>query len=114
LIGARQKIADIAAPLNSCRLGVPQAHAFPIGCERPPPRRQENLMLRNTIAAAMLLAFVVPASPASAPADAALKELRQTFTVHGKPIPPETADDFRAMFGLPRSLAKASPGERRV
>jgi hypothetical protein len=49
-------------------------------------------MLRNIIAAAMLMAFVVPAS--SAPVDAALKELRQTFTVHGKPVPPEVIGDF--------------------
>ena len=51
-------------------------------------------MLRNIVAAAMLLAFVAPASPASPSADAALKELRQTFRVHGKPIPPEVIGDF--------------------
>ena len=51
-------------------------------------------MLRNIIAAAMLLAFVAPASPASTSTDAALKELRQTFKVHGKPIPPEVIADF--------------------
>jgi hypothetical protein len=51
-------------------------------------------MLRNFIAAAMCLAFVAPASPASAPADTALQELRRTFTVHGKPVPPEVFGDF--------------------
>jgi hypothetical protein len=65
-----------------------------MGREPPPPRRQDDLMLRNIIAAAMLLAFVVPASPASTSTDAALKELRQTFTVHGKPVPPEVIGDF--------------------
>jgi hypothetical protein len=65
-----------------------------MGRDGPPPRRQDNIMLRNIIAAAILAAFVAPASPASAPAYDALKELRRTFTVHGKPVPPEAIADF--------------------
>jgi hypothetical protein len=65
-----------------------------MGCDGPPPRRQDDIMLRIIIVAAMLVAFVAPASPASDPSDAALKELRRTFTVHGKPVPPEVFGDF--------------------
>jgi hypothetical protein len=43
-------------------------------------------------AAAFLLALT--GSGLSAPADAALKELRQTFTLDHKPIPPEVFGDF--------------------
>jgi hypothetical protein len=49
-------------------------------------------MLRNTIALSFLVAFA--ASAWSAPLDASLKELRQTFTLHGKPVPPEIFADF--------------------
>ena len=49
-------------------------------------------MRRSLGAAAFFLAFVGPAP--SAPADASLKELRQTFTLDHKPIPPEVFGDF--------------------
>jgi hypothetical protein len=49
-------------------------------------------MFRNTIVAALLLALTVPAWSASI--DDSLKELRQTFTLRGKPIPPEVFVDF--------------------
>jgi hypothetical protein len=50
------------------------------------------IMHRYTIAAAFLLAFAAPAS--AAPVDAALKELRQTFTIDHKPVPPQVFADF--------------------
>jgi hypothetical protein len=49
-------------------------------------------MHRNAIAAALFLALVVPAW--AAPVDLALKELRQSFTLDHKPIPPEVFADF--------------------
>jgi hypothetical protein len=49
-------------------------------------------MHRTTIAAAFLLALAAPAW--SAPVDASLKELRQSFTLDRKPIPPEVFADF--------------------
>jgi hypothetical protein len=49
-------------------------------------------MHRNVIAAAFFLALAAPA--AAAPIDDALKELRQTFTLQHKPIPPEVFGDF--------------------
>jgi hypothetical protein len=49
-------------------------------------------MFRNTIAAALLLVLTIPASSQSI--DDSLKELRQTFTLRGKPIPPAVFADF--------------------
>jgi hypothetical protein len=49
-------------------------------------------MRRNAIAAALVIAFA--ASAWSAPVDDSLRELRQTFTLQGKPIPPEVFADF--------------------
>jgi hypothetical protein len=47
---------------------------------------------RNTIAAALLLVLTIPASSQSI--DDSLKELRQMFTLRGKPIPPAVFADF--------------------
>jgi hypothetical protein len=49
-------------------------------------------MFRNAIAAALLLVLTVPAWSQSI--DDSLKELRQTFTLRGKPIPPAVFADF--------------------
>lgn len=49
-------------------------------------------MHRNAFPAALFLALVVPAS--AAPVDSALKELRQSFTLQNKPVPPEVFADF--------------------
>lgn len=49
-------------------------------------------MFRNVIAAAFLLAIAAPAWPA--PAQNPLSELRKSFTLAGKPIPPEVFADF--------------------
>jgi hypothetical protein len=49
-------------------------------------------MYKSAIAAALFLAVVTPAWSASA--DAALKELRQSFTIDHKPIPPQVFADF--------------------
>jgi hypothetical protein len=49
-------------------------------------------MHRNAIAAAFFLALLAPAS--AAPVDDALKELRRSFTIDHKPIPPEVFADF--------------------
>jgi hypothetical protein len=51
-----------------------------------------RLMFRNAIAAALLLVLTVPAS--SQTIDDSLKELRQTFTLRGKPVPPAVFADF--------------------
>jgi hypothetical protein len=50
------------------------------------------IMHRNVVAAAFLLALAAPA--AAAPLDDALKEVRQSFTLQHKPIPPEVFADF--------------------
>jgi hypothetical protein len=49
-------------------------------------------MRGNTFALAFLLAFAAPAW--AAPVDASLQELRKTFTLDGKPIPPDVFADF--------------------
>jgi hypothetical protein len=49
-------------------------------------------MLIGALATALLLFFATPAGAATL--DASLKELRQTFTLQGKPIPPEVFGDF--------------------
>jgi hypothetical protein len=52
----------------------------------------ESIMLRNAIALSFLLAFAAPAW--AAPLEGSLKELRQSFTIRGKPVPPEIFADF--------------------
>ena len=49
-------------------------------------------MFKNAIAAALLLVLTIPALSQSI--DDSLKELRQTFTLGGKPIPPAVFADF--------------------
>lgn len=49
-------------------------------------------MRRNAIVAILLLAVATPAWSAST--DAALKELRQSFTIDHKPVPPQVFADF--------------------
>ena len=49
-------------------------------------------MFKNAIAAALLLVLTIPALSQSI--DDSLKELRQTFTLRGKPIPPAVFADF--------------------
>jgi hypothetical protein len=49
-------------------------------------------MLIGAFAAALFMSFAAPAWAATL--EASLKELRQTFTLQGKPIPPEVFGDF--------------------
>ncbi|MFI5014113.1 MAG: hypothetical protein ACHQAY_17385 [Hyphomicrobiales bacterium] len=49
-------------------------------------------MRSTAIAIALLMTFAAPGW--SAPADVSLEELRRTFTLDGKPIPPEVFADF--------------------